>query len=51
MAGLELSLKQGQFGRARQHSEKIDVQYLFPTERQWLQQARQQLNAHEARNS
>ncbi|MCI0535759.1 MAG: hypothetical protein L0Z50_11090 [Verrucomicrobiales bacterium] len=41
-AVFELNLHHRNYDVARQHSEKIELQYLLPTERQWLDKARQQ---------
>jgi len=42
-AAFELNLNQRQYEGARKHGEKIALQYLLPTERQWLDKARQEI--------
>ena len=42
-AVFELNLNRRHYEIARPHSEKIELQYLLPTERQWLDTARQEM--------
>ncbi|MSU63410.1 MAG: hypothetical protein EXS31_13615 [Pedosphaera sp.] len=45
MAEFELNLNLRQFVEAKRHSEKIELQHLFSTERQWLEKAKKELPA------
>jgi predicted Zn-dependent protease len=44
-AVFELNFNGRHYELARQHSEKIELQYLLPTERQWLDKTRQNMEA------
>jgi hypothetical protein len=44
LAALEIDLRGNRVESARQHLDQIDLQYLFTTERQWLEKQRETIN-------